>query len=83
MRISVLGGCLGLVETGQAAVVALVQPPGLLNREVRLSDLLQDRGQRHLRALQDGRVCDVEREAVGLKSLAAGDCFFNTWPEIA
>jgi hypothetical protein len=47
----VLGRGLGLVEAGQATVVALVQPPGLLNRQIRLPDLLQDGSQGGLESI--------------------------------
>ena len=48
LLLPVLCSSLRLVEAGQAPVVSLVQPPGLLHRKVLLTNLLEHVGQGHL-----------------------------------
>ena len=42
LGLSVLGGCLCLVEAGQTAVVALIQAPGPVDRQPHLVNAVQD-----------------------------------------
>ena len=63
-------GCLSLVEAGQGAVMALVEPPSLLDRQVRLVDPCQDFGQRGLGAGQKRGVSHVEGVAGVSQGLA-------------
>ena len=72
LLLAVLGRRLRLVEAGQPAVVALVQPPRLLHRQILLSDGVQDDLEGVLGPGQKGGVGDVELEAVGLEGRAAG-----------
>ena len=57
LLLAVLGGGLGLVEPGQAAVMTLVESPGLLHGEILLSNALQHRGQGHLATINTSVWC--------------------------
>ena len=70
---AVLRGRLGLVEALQRAVVALVQPPGVVHRDPHLVQLLEREPQRLDRALQHGGVGHVEDVARLAQRAAAGD----------
>jgi len=67
-----LGAGIVLVETGQVAIIALVQ--GLIADclEIRLTELIKDMLAGHLCTRQRGGVSDVELETGGLQALACG-----------
>ena len=60
LGLSVLGGRLRLVQAGQAAVVALVEPPGAVHRDPHLVDGVQGQPQGADSPLQHGGVADVK-----------------------
>ena len=62
LLLAVLLGRLGLVETGEASVVTLVQTPGADHRQPHLVCALHDGPQGLDGALQHRRVADVELE---------------------
>lgn len=79
LLLAVLGRRLGLVQTGQTAVVAFVQAPRLVDRDALLARLLQDRGQRHLGARQQRRVRHIELEPRILDRFARGQRLVNAY----
>ena len=72
LLLAVLLGGLGLVQPGEPTVVPLVQPPGLLDAQLGLADLLEDGGQGLLGALQHRGVSHVERVSGRLQGLTTG-----------
>ena len=63
LRLAVLRGGLGLVQSLQRPVVAFVQPPALLDRNPHQVERVERHPQRANRAREDRRVRDVERVA--------------------
>ena len=68
LRVAVFRGRLRLVQTLQRAVVPLVQPPVLLDRNPEQVELVERDPARADRALEHRRVGDVEGEALDLSS---------------
>lgn len=60
LSLAVLGRCFRLVQPRQAAVVALIEPPGPVDWQPHLVDAVQDKPQGADGPLQDGGVADIK-----------------------
>ncbi|MNT13705.1 hypothetical protein D3C72_1486850 [compost metagenome] len=72
MLVAILGGRLALVQALQGAIVALVQAPVVLDRQIHHVHLVERQPQGADGALQDGSVGHVERKTFLLEDLAGG-----------
>lgn len=76
LLVSILGSSLGFVETGEATVVSLIQPPSLLSRQIGLSDFGKNGAQSLLSTGEERSVGNVKLVSSILQGLAGSGSLF-------